>query len=75
MLHATLKINDFPIEDFTAVRITNIDKVRPGPDDVSEYRVSFNEAKFGGRRVEGIISHRYGDGAWKLLEKSIKELL
>jgi len=73
MLHTTLKVNNQTISHFEAVRITNTDYPFLNDDDVSDYRIFFQHDT--GVMTGGVVSHRYGDGGWKLLQKAIEELL
>lgn len=61
MLIIDVKVNDQIIERHWAQRTTNINR-QPRNDEVSEYKTSSGHT----------ISHRYGDGANLLAEKTLQ---
>lgn len=65
-LNFQLQINEYPIGLYEAVRIDG----EADPDYINTYRVRLYD-KFGRLEWEGEVKHRYGDGAWALVERSM----
>ena len=66
-LNFVLRVNEYPIGGFEAVRIDG----EADLDYINTYRVRIYE-KY--QMVwEGEIKHRYGDGAWALVERAMME--
>ena len=72
-LHFSLEINNNRIGFFYAVRVSGGDK----PDDINLYQIEMRQSEPGefslGLPVTFYIKHRYGNGAWVLLEKSMSK--
>lgn len=67
-LHFTLKVNDETIGSFYARRLQ---RGTPEPDSINAYEWMVFE---GHEPYKGIIEHRFGDGAWTLVELVLQEV-
>lgn len=65
-LNFVLRINEYPIGAFEAVRIDG----EADPDYINTYRIRIY-SKTLQLEWEGEVKHRYGDGAWALVERSM----
>lgn len=70
-LHFPLQVNGKHIGYFTAVRIEGDDQ----PDTVNTYEVEIIDPAGEVYTRCGEVEHRYGDGAWELIRKSIEALM
>lgn len=69
-LHFPLYINGQQIGHFQAVRISGT----TDPDSINTYSVitvNFTDGPIGRHTT---VEHRYGDGAWELIRKSLAEI-
>lgn len=70
-LHFSLEINNRRIGFFYAVRVNGSNN----PDSINMYQVEMRKSEPNefnlGLPVTFTIKHRYGDGAWVLIEKSM----
>lgn len=69
MLHFPLMVNGSRIGQLCAVRTEG----GTNADDINTYQVEIMTES--PRRVDSIIlDHRYGDGAWKLVQKALEQV-
>jgi hypothetical protein len=67
-LHFQLKVNGQTIETFYARRIN---PGLPNPDSINSYEYSVTESI---EEFTGTIQHRFGDGAWVLVQVILEDI-
>lgn len=78
-LHFPLMVNNKPIGYFEAIRgenLTSPGRDIPGPDDTLLYDYELHQFNHIGnthKQKVGTVSHRFGDGAWKLVSRILED--
>lgn len=67
-LHFNLKVNDYSIGSFAAVRATDNGS---DPESVNTYDVTIDDPDW---EWDGRIEHRFGDEPWTLVRKAIEAM-